>query len=91
MVHDCKGLKARNSIYAYFSKPYYSKDFDKTIITVSQEIKHSDGTNYGTVGMHIDFSEITDFVQGIGLLNQDLLYLQMKMVIYLLIMIITSM
>ena len=65
---DCKGLKARNSIYAYFSKPYYSKDFDKTIITVSQEIKHSDGTNYGTVGMHIDFSEITDFVQGIGLL-----------------------
>lgn len=66
---DCKGLKARNSIYAYFSKPYYSKDFDKTIITVSQEIKHSDGTNYGTVGMHIDFSEITDFVQGIGLLN----------------------
>lgn len=66
---DCKGLKARNSIYAYFSKPYYSKDFDKTIITVSQEIKHSDGTNYGTVGMHIDFSEITDFVQGIGILN----------------------
>ena len=66
---DCKGIKARNSIYAYFSKPYYSKDFDKTIITVSQEIKHSDGTNYGTVGMHIDFSEITDFVQGIGLLN----------------------
>ena len=66
---DCKGLKARNNIYAYFSKPYYSKDFDKTIITVSQEIKHSDGTNYGTVGMHIDFSEITDFVQGIGLLN----------------------
>ena len=66
---DCKGLKTRNSIYAYFSKPYYSKDFDKTIITVSQEIKHSDGTNYGTVGMHIDFSEITDFVQGIGLLN----------------------
>ena len=66
---DCKGLKARNSIYAYFSKPYYSKDFDKTIITVSQEIKHSDGTNYGIVGMHIDFSEITDFVQGIGLLN----------------------
>ena len=64
---DCKGLKARNSIYAYFSKPYYSKDFDKTIITVSPEIKHSDGTNYGTVGMHIDFSEITDFVQGIGL------------------------
>ena len=34
-----------------------------------KEIKHSDGTNYGTVGMHIDFSEITDFVQGIGLLN----------------------
>ena len=66
---DCKGIKARNSIYAYFSKPYYSKDFDKTIITVSQEIKHSDGTNYGTVGMHIDFSEITDFVQGIGHLN----------------------
>ncbi|MFQ8903177.1 MAG: cache domain-containing protein [Lachnospira eligens] len=89
---DCKGLKARNSIYAYFSKPYYSKDFDKTIITVSQEIKHSDGTNYGTVGMHIDFSEITDFVQGIGLLNTGaLLSLQMKMVIYLLIMIITSM
>ena len=65
----CQGLKARNSIYSYFSKPYYSKDFDTTIITVAQEIKHSDGTNYGTVGMHIDFSEITDFVQSIGLLN----------------------
>lgn len=66
---DCKGLKARNTIYAYFSEPYYSKDFDKTIITVSQEIKYTDGSNYGAVGMHIDFNEITNYVQSIGLLN----------------------
>ncbi len=66
---DCRGLSSRNNIYAYFSKPYYSKELDTTIITVSQEIKHTDGSNYGVVGMHIDFSEITDFVHGIGLLN----------------------
>ena len=63
------GLAARNNIYAYMSDPYKDSETGDTIFTVSQEIKHSDGTNYGTVGMHIDFSEITDFVQGIGLLN----------------------
>lgn len=65
----CKGLPARNTIYSYFSDPYYNEDVDATVITVSQEIKYSSGDNYGAVGMHINFQEITDYVQNIGLLN----------------------
>ena len=65
----CKGLSARNTIYSYFSDPYYNEDVDATVITVSQEIKYSSGDNYGAVGMHINFQEITDYVQNIGLLN----------------------
>lgn len=66
---SCKGLPSRNGIYAYISDPYYDSVSGKTIITVTQEIKYTSGENYGTVGMNIDFTELTDYVQNIGLLN----------------------
>ncbi len=65
-----KGLPARSSIFAYFSKPYKDKlKQEQIIFTVCQEIKFSDGENYGCVGMDIDFSELTAYVQNISLLN----------------------
>ncbi len=66
---NCKGLPARSSIFAYFSKPYKDAETGATIFTVCQEIKFSDGENYGCVGMDIDFSELTAYVQNISLLN----------------------
>lgn len=66
---NCKGLPARSSIFAYFSKPYKDDQTGATIFTVCQEIKFSDGENYGCVGMDIDFSEVTQYIQNISLLN----------------------
>lgn len=66
---SCIGSKARNSIYSMFSDPYTDSSSGKTIFTVSQEIKYSDNSNYGVVGLNIDFSEVEDYVRNIGLLN----------------------
>lgn len=63
------GSKARNTIYSQFSDPYVDSSSGKTIFTVSQEIKYTDGANYGAVGLNIDFSEVEDYVRNIGLLN----------------------
>ena len=65
----CIGSKARNSIYSVFSDPYKDSKSGKTIFTVSQEIKYSDNSNYGAVGLNIDFSEVEDYVRNIGLLD----------------------
>jgi len=66
---NCIGSKARNTIYSQFSDPYVDSSSGKTIFTVSQEIKYTDGSNYGAVGLNIDFSEVEDYVRNIGLLN----------------------
>lgn len=63
------GLESRSGIFAYISEPYTDEQTGNTIFTVSQEIKYTDGQNYGVVGMDIDFSELTDYVQNIGFLN----------------------
>ena len=63
------GLAARNNVYAYMSDPYKDSETGDTIFTVSQEIKYTNNENYGVVGMDIDFSEVTEYVQNIGLLN----------------------
>lgn len=66
---NCIGSKARNTIYSQFSDPYVDSLSGKTIFTVSQEIKYTDGANYGAVGLNIDFAEVEDYVKNIGLLN----------------------
>ena len=66
---NCIGSKARNTIYSQFSDPYVNSSSGKTIFTVSQEIKYTDGANYGAVGLNIDFAEVEDYVKNIGLLN----------------------
>ena len=66
---NCIGCKARNTIYSQFSDPYVDSSSGKTIFTVSQEIKYTDGANYGAVGLNIDFAEVEDYVKNIGLLN----------------------
>lgn len=66
---NCIGSKARNTIYSQFSDPYVDSASGKTIFTVSQEIKYTDGANYGAVGLNIDFAEVEDYVKNIGLLN----------------------
>ena len=66
---NCIGSKARNTIYSQFSDPYVDSSSGKTIFTVSQEIKYSDNSNYGAVGLNIDFAEVEDYVKNIGLLN----------------------
>lgn len=66
---NCIGSKARNTIYSQFSDPYVDSSLGKTIFTVSQEIKYTDGANYGAVGLNIDFAEVEDYVKNIGLLN----------------------
>lgn len=66
---NCIGSKARNTIYSQFSDPYVDLSSGKTIFTVSQEIKYTDGANYGAVGLNIDFAEVEDYVKNIGLLN----------------------
>lgn len=65
----CIGMPSRNGIYAAFTEPYQDAQGDTFIFTVSQEIKYSSGENYGTVAMDIDFQEVADYVQNIGLLN----------------------
>ena len=62
------GSPARNSVYAQFTDPYTDSQ-GNTVITVSQEIKYSDNSNYGAVAMDINFEEMTNYVQSIGLLN----------------------
>ena len=66
---NCIGSKARNTIYSQFSDPYVDSSSGKTIFTVTQEIKYTDGANYGAVGLNIDFAEVEDYVKNIGLLN----------------------
>ena len=66
---NCIGSKARNTIYSQFSDPYVDSSSGKTIFTVSQEIKYTDGANYGAVGLNIDFAEVEDYIKNIGLLN----------------------
>ena len=66
---NCIGSKARNTIYSQFSDPYVDSSSGKTIFTVSQEIKYTDGANYGAVGLNIDFAEVEDYVKNVGLLN----------------------
>ena len=66
---NCIGSKARNTIYSQFSDPYVDSSSGKTIFTVSQEIKYTDGANYGAVGLNIDLAEVEDYVKNIGLLN----------------------
>lgn len=66
---NCIGMPARSSIFSAFTEPYKDEETGKTIFTVSQEIKYSSGENYGTVAMDIDFQEVVDYVQNIGLLN----------------------
>ena len=66
---NCIGSKTRNTIYSQFSDPYVDSSSGKTIFTVSQEIKYTDGANYGAVGLNIDFAEVEDYVKNIGLLN----------------------
>ena len=66
---SCIRSKARNAIYSQFSDPYVDSSSGKTIFTVSQEIKYTDGANYGAVGLNIDFAEVEDYVKNIGLLN----------------------
>lgn len=66
---NCIGSKARNTIYSQFSDPYVDSSSGKTIFTVSQEIKYTDGANYGAVGLNIDFAEVEDYVKNIGFLN----------------------
>ena len=66
---NCIGSKARNTIYSQFSDPYVDSSSGKTIFTVSQEIKYTDGANYGAVCLNIDFAEVEDYVKNIGLLN----------------------
>ena len=66
---NCIGSKARNTIYSQFSDPYVDSSSGKTIFTVSQEIKYTDGANYDAVGLNIDFAEVEDYVKNIGLLN----------------------
>lgn len=66
---SCIGSKARNSVYSQFTDPYQDSE-GNTIITVSQEIKYSsDNSNYGAVAMDINFEELSNYVQDIGLLN----------------------
>ena len=66
---NCIGMSARSSIFSAFTEPYKDEKTGKTIFTVSQEIKYSSGENYGAVAMDIDFQEVVDYVQNIGLLN----------------------
>ena len=75
----CIGSKARNSIYSVFSDPYKDSKSGKTIFTVSQEIKYSDNSNYGAVGLNIDFSEVEDYVRNIGLLDTGYVILVNKL------------
>lgn len=63
------GLTARNGVFGHFSDPYTDSFTGKTVMTVSQEIKYSNGDNYGTVAIDVDFSEIENYVRNIGLLN----------------------
>lgn len=75
---NCIGLPARNSIYCAITEPYTDSVTGKEIITVSQEIKHSSGDNYGTVAMDIEFQEMKDYVENIGLLNTGFVLLVNK-------------
>lgn len=63
------GQVARNGIYATFTDPYTDSETGGTIFSVSQEIKATDKSTYGAVGMDIDFSQVEQYVQNIGLLN----------------------
>ena len=63
------GLGSRNGIFAYFSEPYIDSLTQEKIFTVAQEIKDSDGVNYGTVAMDISYDTLAEYVQNISILN----------------------
>jgi len=63
------GLGSRNGIFAYFSEPYTDSLTGEKIFTVSQDIKGSDGANYGIVAIDISYSALADYVQNISILN----------------------
>ncbi len=62
------GLKSRKGIFAYFSEPYIDANGEK-IFTVAQEIKDTDGNNYGAVAMDISYDTLAEYVQEISILN----------------------
>lgn len=62
------GLKSRQGIFAYFSEPYLDST-GKKIFTVAQEIKDSEGKNYGTVALDIAYDALAEYVQNISILN----------------------
>ena len=53
---------------------------------MSQEIKYTDNSNYGAVGLNIDFSEVEDYVRNIGLLDTGYVILVTRKARFLLIM-----
>lgn len=63
------GLTSRNGIFAYFSEPYIDTTTQEKIFTVAQEIKDSDGVNYGAVAMDISYDTLAEYVQNISILN----------------------
>ena len=65
---SCQGLTSRDGIFSYYTKPYTDTKTGNKIITVSQDVK-IDNVNYGVVAMDINFSEIEEYVNNIGLLN----------------------
>ena len=62
------GLTSRKGIFAYFSEPYIDTNGEK-VFTVAQEIKDSDGVNYGAVAMDISYNTLAEYVQNISILN----------------------
>lgn len=63
------GLSSRKGIFAYFSEPYMDTQTGGKIFTVAQEIKDSDGVNYGAVALDISYDTLADYVQNIAILN----------------------
>lgn len=63
------GLGSRHGMFAYFSEPYVDASTGQKIFTVSQEIKDSDGVNYGAVAIDISYDTLADYVQNLSILN----------------------
>ena len=65
---DAMNFDGKDSIFAVYSTPYYDKESEKYLISVSQKVK-SKGETVGVLKCEIDFNEIGKFVQNISLLN----------------------
>lgn len=63
------GLGSRKGTFAYFSEPYMDASTGEKIFTVAQEIKDSDGVNYGAVAIDISYETLADYVQNIAILD----------------------